>query len=78
LKQASIMWCALVPAYELEVERQPGGARHGAEELLGGLVLEAVDVAGRQPQPAPRAVGAPETSIAQDARASSIGTTACP
>ena len=75
LKQASIMWCALRAGLQLEVERQPRRRGDRAEELLGGLVLEAGDLARRHAQPSTAQYGRPERSIAHSARASSIGTT---
>ena len=37
------------PGLQVDVQRQPRGARDGAEELLGRLELEAGDVPGREP-----------------------------
>ena len=52
LKHASIMWCAFVPACSSMCSVRRAALRHRAEELLGLLVLEAVDVpAGSRSKP---------------------------
>ena len=79
LKQASIMWWAFVPGLQLDVQGQPRARRDGAEELLGGLVLEAGDVARRQRRGRRRRrTGGRRGRSSPAARASSIGITAWP
>ena len=78
LNVASITWWALVPASTREVQRQLGVGGQRAEELLGELVVEVADRAGRQRAPRTRSRPRPEMSIAHDARASSIGIVAWP
>ena len=78
LKHASIMWWAFVPASIVEVGRQPGVRRDRAEELLDELVVQAAGRPGRQQAASRARKGRPEMSIAHEARASSIGTTAWP
>ena len=59
LKHASIMWCAFVPACRSMCSVSRAALANGAEELLRDLVLEAVDVARRQPlEPADQRVRA--------------------
>ena len=64
---------------ELEVQRQPRAVGDRAEELLGQLVLEAADLAGRQRRPSNAQYGPARRCRSRSAaRASSIGTTAWP
>ncbi len=77
LKSASIMWWAFVPRSDLEVQREPRGARDRAEELVDELVVEAAGGPPGGSGASKTSSGRPEMSIAQSARASSIGTTAC-
>ena len=48
LKAASIMWWALLPVFDAQVQRELGGVGQRAEELLGELVVEAAGGARRQ------------------------------
>ena len=65
LKQASIMWCAFVPASSAQVQRQLRVVRDRAEELLRQLGLEARRSWRPGSRPSKAQNGRPLTSIAQ-------------
>ena len=48
LNDASTMWCAFVPASTAHVQRELGGVRDRAEELLGELGVEVAHALGRE------------------------------
>ena len=79
LKHASIMWWALVPACSSRCSvSRAAEATARKNSSATSCSKPAMSPAGRRSKPSTVAYGRPETSIAQAARASSIGTTACP
>ena len=78
LKHASIMWCAFVPACSSRCSVSRAALATARKNSSAASCSKPAIAPGGSRSPSTEQYGRPEMSIAQAARASSIGTTAWP